>query len=1795
MKRLNFKLLTICLSAGLAFCSCSKNPEISTEEHPFIAAYTSGNVSVKAPIVIKFIDDIELKSTFSIGQKLDNKTLKIHPNIKGEVIWLGNNTIEFRHEKPFDSDKKYFVTVNVGAIAKLKGMPETFTYELNTVRLSFSYNVNSLSIYDDFQADTYYLTGSVFTSDFVDAENVKKILKIEPNLVVNWEHNNLSNTHDFRIDSIKSKDDEYEITLKFDGKPLDIKKSNTETVMVPKKDDFKIINVVVEYFPELTVIATFSAPLKEKQRFADYVTISDGSTLRFSVNINKLNIFPSGRKIGTHQMTFNRGILSRTGKKIEEDATYSMSFEDLKPAVKFLSKGVVLPSENMANLLFSSVNYAEVDVKVLRIFENNILQFLQENNLNEYSELYRVSKEVARTTIVLGDANSEKLKNWNTYSLDLTKLITPQPGAIYRVFINGLKPLKEEEYDYYSDWYFGAYGTFENRVRNILVSDLGITAKISDKGNITVFVTNLNTAQPESGVFIKVYDYTNQLLTEGSTNHTGTATLQTSENPWVIVASKGDQKGYLKVNSGGNLSLSGFDVSGSANSKGLKGFIYGERGVWRPGDDIYLSFILMDKNDILPKNHPVKLEFVNPLGQVVTSAVKTVSENGMYLFELRTDDDAPTGNWTANVSVGGETFSKTIKIETVKPNKLKINFTLNDNPYLKSDISGRVESMWLHGATASNLKVEIDLMLTKTKTTFEGYDNYVFDDITTEFYTEEEEFYSGKLDEKGHLEFKESLYNEDSPGMLRANFTVRVFEPSGDFSIDQYSTLFAPYETFVGLQTPKETGYYNMIETNRQHEFQVVTINDAGKLTNATNLDINIYRMEWNWWWFSSNSDLASYNQSSYNRPVYSAKVSTTNGKGTFNYKWDNEDWGLYLIKVSDRKGGHSVSKVVYVDWGYSNRMSESGGDKATMLVFKSDKTKYNVGEKAVIIFPSSKEARALISIETGSKIINSFWTNCENSQTKIEIPIENTMTPNIYCHISLIQPHSQTKNDAPIRLYGVIPIFVEDPNTRLTPVISMPNELKPQTEFTVKISEQNGNAMGYTIAIVDEGLLDLTRFKTPNPWSLFFAREALGIRTWDMYDYVIGAYGGKIEQLFAIGGDAELSGKSSSPKAQRFRPVVKFLGPFTLKKGATDQHKITLPPYIGSVRTMVVASTGKAFGNAEKTTPVRKPLMLSITLPRVIGTDEEFLLPVTVFAMDDKVKNVTVKINEFDNFEVSGSKSHSLKFDKIDDKMVYFKLKASEIEAIGKITVVASTSDDTASETLEISIRNPNPFTTTSFIEVVEAGKTYTGKLELFGIKGTNAASVEVSSLPPLNMSERLRFLIKYPHGCLEQTTSGAFPQLYLSKVSELDKSASDKTERNVKAAIERLIKFQTYDGGFAYWQGERYVNTWTTNYAGHFLLEAERCGYAVPSTMKNKWVEYQTTTARNWKSSTSSDIEQAYRLYVLALAKHPERGAMNRLLEQKDKISNRACWFLAGAFALDSKTAITRRIISEMPQKEKSKNSSFSDDFGSDERDMAVSLSVLTTLGDNKEAFLIVKQISEILNSDKWLSTQSTAWSLMAISKYIELNADNESLSYNFTIGDNKKSVNTRKSVSEDALNVANNKGSIPVNFKNTGNNTLYVKFVMSGIAEKGKEVAKSNNLKIEVKYQTANRVPINVSEIAAGTDFEAVVTVTNPGRLGTYTNLALSQIFPSGWEIRNDRLNFDHSRNDGIRYQEIRDDRVYSYFDLKPGESKQITTRLTATYQGKFYLPAQICEAMYDNSVNAATEGKWCEVVR
>jgi alpha-2-macroglobulin len=1820
------------------------NPAFSA----YVSAYTSGIISNESVIRIRLANDLQTGVT--LDQEVTEKYFDFSPSIEGKTYWIDSRTLEFRPAKRMPSNQAYKAEFFLDKL--LSDLPKdlrTMEFSFHTMRQGFEVNIDGMKTTDKKTLRKQQLRGSLTTADAADKEVIEKIVSVSQNgkkLAIRWEHEGDNVNHHFVVDDIVRSEKAGEVEISWDGTPLGVDQKKTEKLPIPSIKDFKVMDAKVTQAPEQFVSVQFSDPIDEKQNLDGLITVSGATSLRFSVEDNEVRVYPGEVLNGSHNIQVNPGIRNVLGFKLPHAFSQPVTFEELKPAVRILGKGVILPNSGRGLLMpFEAVSLRSVDVKIIRIFENNIPQFLQVNSLDGSREMKRVGKVVIKKKIDLNIKNPSDLGRWNMYSLDLGELIKAEPGAIYKVYIGFKKAystyscdaaeddqdsmeevateMSEDEddgsgYSYYGDYDGEDYYYYDDDnsdpcsrsyyygktvSRNILASDMGLLAKRGNDGNLIFAVNDLRTTLPLANVDFEVYDFQQQLLGTVKSDAQGLAKLQLKKKPFLLVAKNGTQRGYLKLDDGSSLSLSAFDVSGATVQKGLKGMIYGERGVWRPGDTLFLGFILEDKQKSLPATHPVSFELVNPRGQVVKKSVQSKSMNGFYNFTTPTDADASTGLWMARVKVGGAVFTKDLKVETIMPNRLKINLGFgNQEMFTKSsDQKGSLDVKWLHGAIAKSLSTKVEVNLYETPTKFKGYDNYVFDDPASNFYTENQMVYDGRLDENGKADFTPELKAENAPGMMRASFTTRVFEESGAFSTDRFSINYSPYDNYVGMLLPKGSGWYDMLETDKDHVVQIVTVDPKGKPVSRPKLSVKVYKVDWRWWW-SSDDNLSHYVNSTYYSPYSEQEISTTNGRGTFKLRVNEPEWGRFLVRITDEETGHSTGQVVYFDWPYWKGSAMKNSEAATMLQFQSDKTNYKVGETMKLSIPSPGQGRALITVESGSKVLDAYWAETQTKGTiSYSIPVTPAMAPNVYVSVTLIQPHAQTKNDAPIRLYGTIPVIVDDPNTHLSPEIATAAVWKPEEQASVTVSEKDGKAMTYTLAVVDEGLLDLTRFKTPDPWNTFYAREALGVKTWDMYDLVMGAYGAELERVLGIGGDGD-AGSKGGQKANRFKPMVRFMGPFELKKGEKQTKTFMMPQYVGSVRVMVIAGQDGAYGNVEKAVPVRKPLMILGTLPRVVGPGETVDLPVDVFAMEKKVKNVSVSIAPNAFFTIDGPASKNLTFNQVGDEVVTFRLNVAKAVGVGKVKITATGGGEKAVYEIELDVRNPNPRVSNVIEATVAPGQSWTSPYTPAGIAGTNEGILELSTMPPINFGQRLNYLIHYPYGCIEQTTSSVFPQLFVGDVMKLNENMKKRTERNIKAGIDRLRKFQTSSGGMGYWPGDNEPSDWGTNYAGHFLLEAEAKGYAIPQGMMDNWKRFQRQRAASWTASSdpnyyySSDVIQAYRLYTLALAKSPELGAMNRLREVK-KLSDAAKWRLAAAYQLAGQTEVAKQLIVGLSTDIKP-YAELSYSYGSDARDEAMILETLSLMGGSMraKALPLARTLAQSLNRPSyWMSTQTTAYCLIAMIKFSGADKTTAGVNCSYTIDGKAGTIAGKEPMAQQEMEIKDAKSG-KVTVKNTGTSEIFVRLILSGIPEAGEEQAAANDLTIDVSFTSTDGLPIDVSKLEQGTDFIAVVTVGNPGLRGEYKEMGLTQIFPSGWEIRNVRMDEGVStlKSDPSDYQDIRDDRVNTFFWLGPQKSKTFRIQLNATYAGRYYLPSFSCEAMYDHSIYARNAGQWIEVV-
>jgi hypothetical protein len=1597
------------------------------------------------------------------------------------------------------------------------------------------------------------------------------------------------------------------VVLKFNGDPISAKKSFEEKVNIPPIGDFKINQWQMEHHPEQKLTLFFSDYIDDQQDLRGLIKLKGYKNTRFVVEGNKVILFLTNYKPGRYELTINNGIRNSYQQKLENTIKRNITLPDPKPKVRMLGEGNIMPGNGTSVCPFEAIGLKKVDISIYKIKQSNVLQFLQVNQIDGSSELKRVAEPVASKTITLNEGKNLNLQDWNRYALNLSEIVRLDPGGIYRVRLTFKKSYtfnncqENAEYETYSSAYYDYYENDEyNNLedytpcdryyyyyatvsKNFLISDLGLISKWSNNNTLTSFVTDIKTAQPITNAKVIPYNYAQSKLSNGSyTNQKGYSQIQLDEKPSVIMVEYGNQKGYLKIADGKSNSTSRFEVGGTSSKSGIKGYFYGERGVWRPGDSIYLSFMLHDVENTLPSSTSGLFKFTNPKGQVKETRNIKINTNGITTIRLHTQSKAVTGYWNASLSFGNENFQKSIQIETIRPNRLKLFFEPESDRIISSkDSLLAIQANWLHGANANGLKATVEAVAKSFNVPFPKYKSYQFSDEIKKLNHSNYFIYDGKLDNNGHAEFSTKQHFSNAPGPVRLTLKGKVFEQGGAFSADQKTFSLYPHQRYVGVDLPLNR--YGILPVSKKLKFPTVLLNpDGTKVSGGKKLQVNIYKIEWSWWWQRGREDLASYIKSNSFNQVLDTQIIVNNGEGAFYFKVPKYEWGRYYINVEDPEGNHSFGKVTQIDYYGHVHDNQSANENLSMLAISSNKTSYSVNESIDISFDSPSKGKALISVENNNQILEKYWVSCDKGKTRISLLADEMMTPNVYIHVSLVQSLANKQNDLPLRLYGILPIKVYDPSSVIKPTIQSSNQVRPDKAFNLTVSEKNGKAMYYTLAVVDEGLLDITQFKTPDPWSYFNRKQSLGVKTWDNYAYIHHSEIGWLDNQFRMGGDAEEIAKVGDTKANRFKPVVKFMGPFYLAPGQIRKHTSKIENYVGSVKVMVVAKKNAAYGKISSTIKVKQPLMIQPNAPRQLTPGDRLKLPVTVFIEDVKYLPATVTIKSSPLITVRGNKEITISKLNKGEATVYFDAEVNKVVGSDRLSFSIRSKNESHRNYIDIESRLPSNPIYKSQQKNIAAGEKITMTLSPVGLKGTNSAEVVLSSIPPISLEKRLKYLIRYPHGCIEQTTSGAFPQLYLSSFIELPSSRKQQIDKNVMHAIRRINQFSTIEGGFSYWPGGNYVSEWGTNYAGHFLIEAKKSGYQVPLSMMNDWKQYQITKANDFQVDNKHNyrqLTQSYRLYILALSGSPQIGAMNRL-RLAPKLSNTCKWQLAMAYALAGQKSVAQSLVKDA-QITVNNYKDMRYTYGSSFRDKCIILQALIQLKNENEAFQLANKLSKVMNSRDWLSTQETAYGLMALSQAYISNTKGFSVTYSINNG-SRISKSTKESMYPITINSSDQTSTVVV--QNTGDKPIYVTAITEGVPLNPPKTSPSDQLKMDVTYYDNSGKKIVPDDLEFGKEYRAQIKVINSSNIGRLDQMALTFTIPGGWELKKD----ENKRNLNVDFEDFRDDKVLAYFYLSDKGSKTFNYYFTASFPGSFVYPGISCEAMYDHSIFTAISG-------
>ncbi|MBP7262990.1 MAG: Ig-like domain-containing protein [Spirochaetia bacterium] len=1832
-------------AALVAFAaSCGNKEEARAPDPAMVMAHSQGFVAKDADITVVLSNGRD-PATVAGAQPF-----RLSPEVSGSVSWSDDGSrATFRPDTPLSPGRRYRVVFDFASL----GEPTNgwFSFDVTVERPSISVVPGELYA----AGNGLLAVDGVVRSEGIEASaDVERLLEARlggSGLALSWIHEG-DGVHRFTVKDIVQTARASTLSLSWNGERAGAHGSGTKKYTVPAEGSFELLSVSGPAPGGPSCVSLhFSKPLDPDQDLRGLIRADRAGELRYEVDGGVVKLYASLSWPEETELRVERGVRSADQDILATPVSAEVSVDWELPEVRFAPGGVIVPSSQGTRVVLETRNLATVYVEAVRVYGNNMLQFLQVNDLDGSRELKRVGDVVWSKEIDLAWTDDRK-NQWVPYALDLSPLLAKHPDGMFQLrvafsrehiryvckvnhpdsdkyvfppaYIPDSGSGDESWWDYYEgdfDWneyyryrddpchpsfYINRYYFSRDRSakRNVLVSDVGIMARKDAGGQWHITASDLKTARPLPGAQVALYSYSLRELARGSADANGQVVLKQGAGergePYFVVAeaaraTTGRERGYLKLTPSSMLAVSHFDVGGQSSDAGVKGYLYGERGVWRPGDDMHLVFILYDRLDVLPEAHPVTFELVNPLGQVTRRSNLGKGVNGFYYIKAGTDASAPTGTWTARVSVGGRTFTKDLKVETVMPNRLKLSLDYGDQGALGADLDRMsLSAAWLHGAPAPGLKADVSMVLATSSKSPGSYAGYNFQDPTRSYPTDRQVLFDGYLDDNGVADFSVYLGSDaPAPGPLSATFLSRAFEQSGLFSSEMFTADFHPYPKYVGLKLPAGDATRGMILTDKDHPVEIIMVGKDGKpVSGSSRVQVSLYKLEWRWWWEKGEESLAEYAEDVYRQALETDHLTLVNGRGTYTLRVNYPEWGRYLLRVRDADGGHAAASVFYMDWpGWAGRsQAEGGGGSAVMLSLSADKTRYNVGDTIKVSFPSNKEGRAYVVLERSGQVLEKRWVDAKDGTTTVEFKASAAMAPNVYAHVSFLQPHLQTANDLPIRLYGVVPIMVEDPLTRLQPVLDTPTVLAPNTASAFTVSERSGRPMTYTVAVVDEGLLGITRFSLGNPWDQFFKKEASNLSSYDMYKDVAGAFTGKLQTLLGIGG-SEFGDAGGNRKVNRFPPVVRFFGPFTLGRGEKRTHEMDLGPYVGAVRFMAVAgSPDGAYGIAQAEVPVKTALMAFITAPRVLGPGEKAVIPVSAFGFLGKNAAGILSLKVEGAAELEGSGVRNIVWKEEGEEFADFTLKVKD--QLGSIRLTAeltAAGGAVSTQTVDIPVRSQAVPVSALGQAVVPAGGSGTVALDLPGLAGSNEAWLELSLVPPIDLSGRLGYLIGYPHGCGEQTVSKAFPQLFLPDAVSLGPKELADVKANVISAVSRMADFQTANGGFAFWPGGYEESQWLSAYVTHFLVMAKRQGYTVAQDVLQPALDYLKQRVTAFADGTDhAKAEQSYRLYVLALAGSPDIAGMNRLLEYGPHRPP-VVYQLASAYALAGMKSKASELVKGVTV-DVQPYAGMERVYGSVLRDKAVILEAFNQLGDTARGLLLFKDIAGLLSSNQGYSTQSLSYALMACLPFIKT-ASSGTTTVSYSYGGKVGTLSLGKTMARVALDVEG--GSLAVKLENKGKAVVYARVAARGTPKPGSENYRAEGLALSAGYQNASGKTVDPNQVATGDDIIVVLSVRNTSG-GNLSDIALTFRSPSGWEISNMRVGRSgaddaDSEDSQFDYQDIRDDRVMTYFGLGIGETKSFRIYVNKTYAGTYFLPAVTAEAMYKPDVFAVIPGR------
>ncbi len=1483
----------------------------------------------------------------------------------------------------------------------------------------------------------------------------------------------------------------------------------------------------------------------------------------------------------TYTVSIAKGLPSTIGAVLEQDFSTKVKIADLRPSVAFTSRAMFLPRQGNGLMEFKTTNLSKVAVEVEQVFANNLVYFLT-TGYGDYDGWESGPKLYGRSLFIKEKALDSRLNERLTTTVDIKGLVGPTAQGIFKVSV------RDKEQRWISD------------TRYALITDIGLSARLSGD-YLMVWANSLADSEPLSGVTVNLLSKNNQTLVEGKTDSRGLAVFENIKDklagfePFVITAAREGDLSYLRLDES-LLPISDFDVAGRPYlQSGYEAFLYTDRGVYRPGDTVHIISMVRGVSATIPPDFPYFLTIFDNQGRKFSSYRMTTGSSAVASLDFPVPDFAATGKYSVAAIIGEylRIGQAGFLVEEFMPDRIKVSLTTPNAEYRAGDmLTAEVGAKFLFGPPAAGHQVSGHLTIETYTFSPQGWSQYSFINSDLSFTKIEINLPDTLLDDTGgHTYMYQIPEKLAAPSALKGLLSATVSELGGRGVSAYTGVVIHPYERYVGLKLDLK-GYAKPGETVSA---SLIAVGNDDKPVALPACDVYFNRVVYNTVLKKDKTGIYRYVSERKSLVIDSTVVALDLDGGSVSFT--PTDYGSYEIVAKDRQGGHSSSADFYASgWGYAP-WAMTSPDK---IELELDKKTFESGEKGILQVRAPFGGKLLVTVEKTS-VLEVITREMKENTATLEIPIKREYFPNAYITATIIRPASDLEPNMPARAFGIVPLRLSVEEKRLGMTVTAPEIIKPKSTITVEVQIPQSRSADVTVALVDAGIMQLTDFATPDPIEFFYGKKQPALKPYDMYSFI---YPKSVQSESHLGpGDkmfAAARQRHVNPiTARRVKSVALWSGLLKTDAAGKVAATFTLPEFNGKLVIMAVAAQNDRFGSSTKDMIVRDKIVIQESFPRFISPNDIFDGLVTLFNNSGAAADITVTLTADGPVEFISPSTTQVTLESNREGAAVFKMKAKPAPGKVSFTITAKAGDETATASVELANRPAQPLTTlygsgTASVET-PAEFIFPGDW----LATTDQYILKTSSMPAMSFARNIQYLLSYPYGCIEQTTSRLFPLLYfndLVKVADPALFGGKGPDYFIQEGILRLTGMILPDKSFAFWPGATYGNNWSTVYASHFLIEASRAGYYVDEKLMEDIRDHLDDMAQGKKARDLTDAHRIYAAFALAKTSRLSQRIVTYLKNvDASTLASYSRYQLAGALALSGNMVEASKLVPVEVQPNIIEPET-GGNFSSGVRTNAILLDILLDINPSHTSIpVLAKSLMDDSRVGRWYTTQDNAFALMALGRYFKAHS---SFGYkgSITIDGDKSYPIDSTGFSLTRKDLAGRKVQVMVT---SGEGTCFYYWQASGIPVANVAPEFDRGIKVRREYLDEDGSPVDLTKIKLGSRIVGVITAEAIEK--SLSNVVINDLLPAGFEIENPRLkttarlSWIPARGASIDFQDIRDDRLLIFATLSPGQPLKFYYSLRAVCAGVFKLPPIAAECMYNPLIAGSASSGLVTVVR